>query len=73
LNHFWKASHALRFALLMALAGLLALRAVWTAFREGNNRPGATHTVTLGVADYLNPREGALYLRSGGIPLLSPA
>lgn len=53
MNHLWNTSHAFRFALLETLAFLLAFRAVWTAFREGKNRSGATHTVTLGLADYL--------------------
>ncbi len=53
MNHFWITSHIVRVALFMALVGLLAFRAVWIAFREGKNQPGATHTVTLGLADYL--------------------
>jgi CDP-diacylglycerol--glycerol-3-phosphate 3-phosphatidyltransferase len=71
LNHFWKISHALRFALLMALACLLAFRAVWTAFREGKNRPGATLTVTMGLADYLTLVRGLFICVLGGF-LSSP-
>ena len=55
----------------MAPAGLLALRAVWTAFRAGNNRPGATRTVTLGVADYLTLMRGLVICVLGGF-LFSP-
>jgi CDP-diacylglycerol---glycerol-3-phosphate 3-phosphatidyltransferase len=58
-------------ALLMALTGLLAFRAVWTASREGKNRPGATHTVTLGLADYLTFVRGLFICVLGGF-LFSP-
>lgn len=71
MNHFWHTSHALRFALWEALACLLAFRAVWTAFREGNNRPGATRTVTLGLADYLTLVRGLFICVLGGF-LSSP-
>jgi len=55
----------------MALTCLLAFRAVWTAFREGINRPGATHTVTLGLADYLTLVRGLFICVLGGF-LFSP-
>jgi CDP-diacylglycerol--glycerol-3-phosphate 3-phosphatidyltransferase len=55
----------------MALTCLLAFRAVWTAFREGNNRPGSTHTVTLGLADYLTLVRGLFICVLGGF-LFSP-
>jgi CDP-diacylglycerol--glycerol-3-phosphate 3-phosphatidyltransferase len=55
----------------MALAGLLAWRAIWTAFREGNNRLGATHPVTLGPADYLTLVRGLFTCVLGGF-LCSP-
>jgi CDP-diacylglycerol--glycerol-3-phosphate 3-phosphatidyltransferase len=71
LDHFWKTSHAFRFALLIALTGLLAFRAVWTAFREGKNRTGVTHTVTLGLADYLTFVRGLFICVLGGF-LFSP-
>ena len=71
MHHFWKTSHTFRFALLMALTCLLAFRAVWTAFREGKNRPGATHTFTLGLADYLTLVRGLFICVLGGF-LFSP-
>ena len=55
----------------MALACLLAFRAVWTAFREGKDRLGATHTVTLGLADYLTLVRGLFICVLGGF-LFSP-
>jgi CDP-diacylglycerol--glycerol-3-phosphate 3-phosphatidyltransferase len=55
----------------MALAGLFAFRAVWTAFLEGKNRPGATYTVTLGLADYLTLVRGLIICVLGGF-LFSP-
>jgi len=71
LHHFWKTSHAFRFALLLALVCLLAFRAVGTAFREGRNRLGANHTVTLGLADYLTLVRGLFICVLGGF-LFSP-
>jgi CDP-diacylglycerol---glycerol-3-phosphate 3-phosphatidyltransferase len=70
-NYFWKTSHAFRFAFLMAMVGLLAFRAVWTAFREEKNRSGATHAVTLGLADYLTLARGLFICVLGGF-LFSP-
>jgi CDP-diacylglycerol--glycerol-3-phosphate 3-phosphatidyltransferase len=71
LNHFWKTSLAFRFSFLTALAFLFAFRAVWIAFREGKNRPGATRTVTLGLADYLTLLRGLIICVLGGF-LFSP-
>jgi CDP-diacylglycerol--glycerol-3-phosphate 3-phosphatidyltransferase len=55
----------------MALAGLFAFRAVWTAFREGKNRLEATQTFTLGLADYLTLVRGLIICVLGGF-LFSP-